>query len=371
MLKYLVRLTIPLAVMIFDVLLVFPSDFQGRTPKGNGRIADYSILTVYDERNSKTRLNAPNTIFQDHEGRIWIANLYGIHVYDENSTGWMGYNEGNGTFVSRAVYTIAETKGSKIWFAPDYPWVLPDSSVTWFDGSNWGRLHWPSSYPNWRKPLSCVFGGPTGKIWFGLGSDVVGYDGLHWDLPLVLSKTSNTSVPNQRETRPQIRAGLQDQNGYLWLASSSSILKYHLETSEYDQYSQNSISDISRIYEDRTNRLWFSNVEGRIMVCDKEISECKAYELVSKVPPQVERQLRRTLNDRLSIGLTGIYQDKSGRMLFTSLYGLMRYSERENTWEFFTMENSDLTGNAVTSILEDRTGRLWLGTNTGILVLDQ
>lgn len=57
-------------------------------------------------------------------------------------------------------------------------------------------------------------------------------------------------------------------------------------------------------------------------------------------------------------------------MMFASDVGLISFKEDKNEWAVFTPENSGLPEGHITSIMEDRKGRIWLGTGKGIVVLE-
>ena len=73
--------------------------------------------------------------------------------------------------------------------------------------------------------------------------------------------------------------------------------------------------------------------------------------------------------------------------MFATDYGMFVLNENKNQWQVYTYYDgafslSDVTvtrvgsidevpDNNISSITEDRTGRIWIGTNEGIVVLSQ
>ena len=57
--------------------------------------------------------------------------------------------------------------------------------------------------------------------------------------------------------------------------------------------------------------------------------------------------------------------------MFGSHEGLFTLNEAEKKWELATSENSGLPTDWVTSISEDKLGRIWIGTSNGVVILDQ
>lgn len=68
--------------------------------------------------------------------------------------------------------------------------------------------------------------------------------------------------------------------------------------------------------------------------------------------------------------VSGICEDKSGQVLFATDIGLISFKEKSNEWNLYTIDNSALPDNYVSALLIDKTGRIWVGTGKGIVVLD-
>lgn len=70
--------------------------------------------------------------------------------------------------------------------------------------------------------------------------------------------------------------------------------------------------------------------------------------------------------------VNGIYQDNSGLMMFGTRAGLATLSESDNSWKLFKVDSMGLDNNfpgRIAAITADRSGRIWLGTGKGIVVL--
>ena len=57
-------------------------------------------------------------------------------------------------------------------------------------------------------------------------------------------------------------------------------------------------------------------------------------------------------------------------MIFGTKLGLINFNERDKEWQILTTENSVLPDNRITTIFEDRSGRIWVGTGAGIVILE-
>jgi ligand-binding sensor domain-containing protein len=224
-----------------------------------------------------------------------------------------------------------------------------------------------------------MFPGRDGKLWFSIKNALAAYDSQHWVSHIKLSEAlgSDSSV--------SIRAGLQDSERRVWLATSEGIVRFDERKQkcdildpfqekaeagddfEYSIYARMMIArGIYHIYEDRRGRIWWAATAGPvnpILVYDKGNGSWSHYELGKHLPAG----LRADGN----IGLTVMYQDKDGRMMFGTSVGLLTFTETENKWELFTPHNSGLPDALIICIFEDQAGRIWLGTGKGIVVLEQ
>lgn len=181
-----------------------------------------------------------------------------------------------------------------------------------------------------------------------------------------------------------VRAGLQDSEGNIWLATSDGIARFNESRHEWsilDPFEQKVnvgpqlgrsvyadaqvIDGVYNIYEDRTGRIWFASavLPGFHFSFDKHTKSWAHYRLVDHLPAIRPNDAR--------LGLTEMYQDRFGRMMFGTNLGLLTFTEAENKWELYTRENSGLPDSLITTIFEDRSGRIWIGTGKGIVVLER
>jgi ligand-binding sensor domain-containing protein len=57
-------------------------------------------------------------------------------------------------------------------------------------------------------------------------------------------------------------------------------------------------------------------------------------------------------------------------MLFATERGLVTFLESEKKWAVYSSQNSGLPDDYITALMEDRAGRILLGTNRGVVVLE-
>lgn len=128
----------------------------------------------------------------------------------------------------------------------------------------------------------------------------------------------------------------------------------------YNIGSRVTFAEVLLIYEDKAGRLWFADREN-IVVYDKTRD--------SIVTHKLGRYLARPFED-LFIYLNAICQDEQGQMLFAMSGGLLCYDEARKNWVLISLRNIGLD-DRINDIIKDRTGRIWIASNQGLVLLDR
>lgn len=114
------------------------------------------------------------------------------------------------------------------------------------------------------------------------------------------------------------------------------------------------------IIEDSRNNLWFADPwDGDIAFYERKTDKWSIFNLRNKLPESGDFPFK----------LTGLAEDKNDVMLFTTTRGLVAFDQHKNEWQLFTPKNSGLPDTNITCIYKDKSGRIWLGTGKGIVVL--
>jgi len=174
----------------------------------------------------------------------------------------------------------------------------------------------------------------------------------------------------------EVYCGLECANGDIWLGADRGILCLEQTKREWRLYPlPENLIQAARIYEGRDGRIWFADVYGNSAVYDKLNHTWSGYKVCDPSPR------KRDSSGSSDYSINAIYQDTLGHVLFGTFNGLVVFTERENKWERFTAENSILPGvtligsdkptSKVTALMEDHSGRIWIATNGGIVILDR
>ena len=159
----------------------------------------------------------------------------------------------------------------------------------------------------------------------------------------------------------QAASFLEDKEGYLWVATcGNGLLKYDQHKNLIKQFKNDPSNPFSLI--DNWVLSLFQNQEDTIWV-----GTWSGVRILNKVTQQFSRVPDGDMNlkDSAGNGSLLIFQDKQGLMWFGRLGGgLISYNPKDNSFKHFysnAEDSSSISTNYITTILEDRSGVLWVG----------
>lgn len=152
----------------------------------------------------------------------------------------------------------------------------------------------------------------------------------------------------------------QDSRGYLWFATKNGLNRfngkeykiYHREDGNEQSLSNNSVTSIT---EDQEGYLWVGTNNGLNRI-DLNTNEIKRYNLET--------------NGLVANSISTVYTDRSGCLWVGTWEGLNRYNREGDHFEYIPIED-DTERAMIVTLLEDCSGRFWIGTrNKGLLLCD-
>jgi ligand-binding sensor domain-containing protein/signal transduction histidine kinase len=174
----------------------------------------------------------------------------------------------------------------------------------------------------------------------------------------------------------KVNSIIQDSKGFMWFGTSDGLNRYDgydFRTFKYDPNDENSLSSNSvlALYEDQMGSLWIGTAGGGLNRYDPATEQFTHY--------------RHDKDDPHSLGsdrVLAIYQDRQGeiwigtgggglnRLVLIEPEGSEAKSKDSRNARFIRYQHNpddpqSLSDNAVTAILEDQQGVLWVGTSSG------
>jgi signal transduction histidine kinase/ligand-binding sensor domain-containing protein/DNA-binding response OmpR family regulator len=154
---------------------------------------------------------------------------------------------------------------------------------------------------------------------------------------------------------------IQDKSGFLWFATDDGLNRfdgYDFKVFRQDPENENSLSDNSvwALLEDRKGNVWIGTKIGWLNRYDPVLDKFSKWRLESDYPKENS--------------INFVYEDKEEKIwIGTYRNGLYRFdplTEKFEHWYFDPNDNSSLSNNLISSILQDNEGNFWISTYNGL-----
>ncbi|TND06560.1 MAG: Signal transduction histidine kinase [Bacteroidetes bacterium] len=191
--------------------------------------------------------------------------------------------------------------------------------------------------------ISCLFADRDGNVWIGsFTSGVMVYAGQQFSM-----FTKASGLPDEN-----IRSIVYDENSNVWMATLGGLARFDgIELTTITEKEGLSYNRIGALASDQKGKLYIGTLSGEINVLEK-----------GKITVYKDRE-------QLPAGeIISLAYGKDGSLWIGTVYaGLVRF--RDNTFERVA-SGGLLEGNPIWALHEDTAGTLWLGTEKGILRME-
>ena len=198
--------------------------------------------------------------------------------------------------------------------------------------------------------VKCIYRDSRGFLWIGTTFGLNEYDGRTVQV-FRHNRFDAQSLPDNL-----ISCIAEDDSGYLWIGTSKGIGRfnpYNHQSTNYRHDSRNACSlpdnIIKCIYFDRQKTLWVGTESGLCRLDRK--TGC--FTKVHLLPDPLDKT-------QLS-AISSFLEDRQDRFWIGTYSGLVLYDRAKKQASYFAMDpaSADPGGNAITSVFEDHSGRIW------------
>ena len=284
------------------------------------------------------------------DGLLWIStqeqNLYQVDIYRNIIPGYV-------TRRTR-VEAICEGQGSSLWLGTD-------NGLQCINLKNGAGISFPNEPPGLKKlVIQDIFKDKQGNIWLGtlggglytFNAETKKFTGFRHD------RNNNESLSDDSVTRIY-----EDRELNLWVGTVNGGLDllnrktgkciHHMHESQ----DTNSLSAnlVISIIEDLSNNLWIGTVSGS----------------VGGGINRLTRETGKFKHYLLDKNIYCTYQDKAGIIWAGAEDGLYRYNTTSDNFFLTSDETTGFIINQAGSIMSDKEDNLWIGSNSGIFMLNQ
>ncbi len=367
--------------MIKDILQDSRGFMWIATWDGLNRYDGYSFK-VYKNKDGNTtslRMNKISCLLEDSHGRLWVGTFGGgLSLFNRDKESFTNFvNNPNDSFsiASDHILSLYEDSKKRIWVGTRSAGLsLIENSKSIESNSKIRFTNLQLNSKNLESLVSrsvmCITEDKSGTLWIGtnygtlikLASDKGGYKFINF------SRDQKSSPNNLFDciTEDYYHEGLlwlQDYyNGVVWFDTKNEKFVYNYP---YSKILDNiSLTNIISTLVGSDGQYWFGTDLSGIYVYSPKVKNA--------IEESFERYLLNPLEPegRIAPNVTKLYEDRSGLIwVGTNTNGI--YIHNINTRSFYNFYNHPFNKNSlisdnVFSVLEDRDGNVWIGTHAGL-----
>jgi ligand-binding sensor domain-containing protein/signal transduction histidine kinase len=213
------------------------------------------------------------------------------------------------------------------------------------------------------NPIVHIFEDNEGLIWLGTyGGGVISYN----PKSDVFTEFKDLHLDATNKIRMNVRSTYQDEEGFLWFATSEGLDRYDKKKNEFTNYKIKSDvhadNNVITIYVGPSGKWWLGTYMG-LKLFDKKTGMFQSY----KPDPLNDNSLSNP-------NVLAVYEDKDGIVwMGTEGGGLNRLDPTTGSITYFKNDpqnKNSLNNNIVYSIEEIEPGKLWIGTEGGVNIFN-
>ena len=314
---------------------VTPQSTQGSKTSSSTNMLPLERPLVVDVNSNAEIGGVVRSIFQDSKGVLWIGGECDLFRNDGSTLTSYDIKDDLGRGVT--IKEIVEDKAGNIWCGTT-------GGITRIDGktfTSFGEKDGLISSDVWSMAVDT-----SGVIWIGTIEGVCRFDGKAFS-PFALPEAQPD--PTRGVTSGKfVHCITVDRKGRVWFGTNGGAYIYDGKTltniSESDGLPNNAVN---RILEDKSGNIWFGTGHGGISRFDGE-----SFTNLTE---------QRIVEGK---GIWCIHEDRSGNVWFRASVPSGMY--RCNGDTFTRVKEQDGITSSAMSILEDNSGRLWLGGVHGL-----
>jgi len=341
----------------------FENGLYGYDPTHNLRV--YGYPSQVDEGTPSETISPGDVqaIFEDSQGYLWIGTSTGLDQLDRNTGTFIHYThdpEDNFSLISNNITAIYEDTQGDLWIGTQSNGIdrLNLASRTFkhfrFDAEN------PSAISS--DSVLSILEDQSGNLWVGTVNGLNQYDRENNRFYHYRHDPKNADSLSDNI----VNALFEDSSGVLWIATANGLSKYIPQANQFiylrtgfEHLSGNpaantdnadidlSESKVLSIFEDQDSMIWFGTLLDGLYKFDPNTGEIKAYRHIPQDPKSIN-----------SNEVYAIYQDRVGVFwLGTGNGWLEQFDPQYRTTIHAYQQESQIT-----SIIEDLSNNLWIGT---------
>jgi len=348
-------------------------------------------------------------IFEDKSSVLWIGTNEGLNKFDKECNIFIPFKHDpniQNSLTNNWINAIYEDKSGALWIGTsDGLNKLILSEIKEYDMARLKFVHYkhdpmnPNSLSDSR--IRSIYEDKSGNLWIGTAGG-----GLNRLVPSSTSRqTLNEIEESDRETgtfvhykndpkdpnslsSDNVRSIFEDKSGVLWIGMNGEGLnKYFSSKKKFvhyknDPYDPNSLSHnyVYSIYQDKDGIFWIGTMGGGLNKFNRERKTFTHYQNDLSNPNSLSNNSVLSICESRHDGTTSLWIGTSGGLdkLVLNPDSIGKGFDKEKA-QFVHYKHdpanpnspNSLSDSTVTSIIEDKSGNLWIGTYSGLDKFDK
>jgi len=345
--KYL-RAPIPLFLLFFVFLTSCNGQEKSKPSEANQtKSKPFSFINKQGVDTSSQISEYVVAVFEDTKGNLWFGTISdGAVRYDGKTLTYFSTKDG---LCDNTIVSIAEDNEGNIWFGTH-------AGASKYDGKTFVNF----IQKDGLHGVGCkILVDSKGNIWAGTNHGAFRYNNTKFSPfnipnPVVENKSYKWEIGKVWDIK-------EDKKGNIWFGRDG-LGACRFDGSSFTHFTQKEglcSNTVSRIVEDNQGNIWFGCLSSDLPKAIKEGGVChydgKAFTKYTDIEGLSKNDIYT------------VYVDKAGR-IWVGATGLGVYGYDGQTFQFYKGTNRmDLTWSmGIQSMLEDRSGRFWLGFSGGL-----
>jgi len=316
--------------------------------------------------------NFIHALFEDKKGILWIGTDGGLNLFDKATQKFTTiHSDASDRFnlSHNSVWSIYQDKKKNIWIGTEdgiLHKLLKIDSISGKAEFQKYDLRISSSFGA-SNPLYQILEDEKGYLWIASGGN-----GLTRFDPEKERFINYQSDPGNKYSLPDntVWCLLKDSKGTFWAGTNNGLSKFDRDKGIFTNYinqkgNNKSLSgnSIRSIHEDKSGTIWIGTEDNGLNVFNVKKGEFS--------------HSTQSISDPNSISSNSIYsifEDRQGTLWFGTENGLSKFDRFKQNFKHFSQNENDefsLSSNSVWSIFEDKTGILWVGVDDGLNMIDR
>ena len=296
--------------------------------------------------------NSVFCILQDREGFMWIGTHSGLNKYDGyNFTSYNPEpNNPKSSLQHNFITDIHEDRKGRLWIETFDGGLHEINKKT---GKITSYLVDSVKYSQWDLCIS-IYEDRSGIFWIGSHLGLLRFD------PETKKFTKYPFAG--RNNQHNVHYVTEDHKGRLWLGTKVGIYQFDRKTEKFISFANDSIQDkeqhwVISMFTDSDGDIWFGRLDNGLYRFDPDSEPIQ----FKKYNPNGLIHVDPSWN--------GMHEGKNGLLWLATNHGLQVIDKK--TDKVFTYKSNylipgSLSTDFVACVYEDRTGNLWVGTNSGV-----